>query len=118
MRCFVFLVMFSKNDIARYYDLSEVHYRRIWKLDKSRSLHYGYWDNSVKNFHEALLNVNKVLAEVAEIKEGENVLDAGCGVGGSSIWLATEKNCTVTGISLNENQINKAVVLAKTSGVT
>ena len=77
-------------------------------LIKSRSLHYGYWDDSVKNFHEALLNLNKVLAEIAEIKEGENILDAGCGVGGSSLWLAKRKNCTVKGISLNKRQIDKA----------
>ena len=115
--CFVFLVMFSKNDISRYYDLSEVHYRKIWDLDKSRSLHYGYWDDSVKNFHEALLNINKVLAEIAEIREGENILDAGCGVGGSSLWLAKEKNCTVAGISLNKRQIDKANALAKEIGV-
>jgi cyclopropane fatty-acyl-phospholipid synthase-like methyltransferase len=109
--------MFSKSDISRYYDLSEVHYRKIWKLNKSHSLHYGYWDDSVKNFHEALLNINKVLAEIAEIKEGENILDAGCGVGGSSLWLAKEKNCTVTGISLNKRQIDKANALAKEIGV-
>lgn len=110
--------MFSKNDISRYYDLSEVHYRKVWNLDKSRSLHYGYWDNSTKNFHDALLNINKVLAEIAEITDGERILDAGCGVGGSSIWLAKEKNCFVTGISLNQNQINKARALAKAFGVT
>ena len=115
--CFVFLAMFSKSDISRYYDLSEVHYRKTWDLDKSRSLHYGYWDDSVKNFHEALLNINKVLAEIAEIKEGENILDAGCGVGGSSLWLAKEKNCTVTGISLNKRQIDKANALANALGV-
>jgi len=109
--------MFSNNDISRYYDLSEVHYRKTWRLDKSHSLHYGYWDHSVKNFHEALLNINKVLAEMAEIKEEENILDAGCGVGGSSIWLAKEKKCFVTGISLNENQINKAIALANEFGV-
>jgi tocopherol O-methyltransferase len=110
--------MFSNNDISRYYDLSEVHYRKIWRLDKSRSLHYGYWDDSVRNFHEALLNINRVLAKIAEIRDGESVLDAGCGVGGSSIWLATEKNCQVTGISLNEKQINRATALAKTFGAT
>jgi len=109
--------MFTNRDIDRYYDLSEVHYRKVWRLDKSRSLHYGYWDDSVKNFHEALLNLNKVLAEMAEIKEHENILDAGCGVGGSSIWLAKEKNCTVTGISLNKRQIDKANTLAKEFGV-
>jgi len=109
--------MFTNRDIARYYDLSEVHYRKIWRLDKNHSLHYGYWDDSVKNFHEALLNINKVLAEMAEIKDGENILDAGCGVGGSSIWLAKKKNCTVTGISLNKRQIEKATRLAKEFGV-
>ena len=116
--CFVLLAMFSKNDISRYYDLSEVHYRKIWNLDKSRSLHYGYWDNSVRTFHEALLNLNKVLAEIAEIRSGEHVLDAGCGVGGSCIWLAKERSCQVTGISLNERQISKAAALAKTFAVT
>jgi len=104
--------MFTNEDISGYYDLSEVHYRRVWNLDKSRSLHYGYWDKSVKNFDEALLNINKVLADHAEIKGGEKVLDAGCGVGGSSIWLANEKNCRVIGISLNERQIEKANLFA------
>jgi cyclopropane fatty-acyl-phospholipid synthase-like methyltransferase len=110
--------MFTNEDISRYYDLSEVHYRRIWNLDKSRSLHYGYWDESVKNFDEALLNINKVLADHAEIKGGEKVLDAGCGVGGSSIWLAKEKNCEVIGISLNERQVKKANAVAGQYGLT
>ena len=100
--------MFTNDDISRYYDLSEVHYRKIWDLDHCRSLHYGYWDESTRNFHEALWNINKVLAELAGLREGERVLDAGCGVGGSAIWLAKEKKCQVVGISLNSNQVKKA----------
>ncbi len=110
--------MFTNEDISRYYDLSETHYRRVWNLDKSRSLHYGYWDKSVKNFHEALLNINKVLAEHAAIKEGEKILDAGCGVGGSSLWLAQEKKCEVFGISLNNRQVEKANTFAKKFGLS
>jgi cyclopropane fatty-acyl-phospholipid synthase-like methyltransferase len=110
-------MVFTKQDISRYYDLSEVHYRKIWNLDKSRSLHYGYWDDSVKNFNEALLNINKVLADHAQIKEGEKILDAGCGIGGSSLWLANERNCYVVGISLNANQIKKANAYAKELGL-
>ena len=110
--------MFSKKDISRYYDLSETHYRRVWNLDKGRSLHYGYWDKSVKNFHEALLNINRVLAEHAAIKEGDKILDAGCGVGGSSLWLAQEKKCEVIGISLNGRQVEKANTSAKKLGLS
>ncbi len=97
--------MFSNHDIIRYYDLTEFHYRLHWNLDESRSLHYGYWDNSTKNFHEALLNINKILASKAAIKENDHVLDAGCGIGGSSLWLAKNIGCKVTGIALNEKQL-------------
>jgi len=104
---------FSKKDIERYYDLSEVHYRLHWNLDKSRSLHYGYWDASTKNFHEALLNINKIIAQHAHISKDDVALDAGCGVGGSAIWMAKNIGCKVTGISLSERQIFLANASAK-----
>jgi cyclopropane fatty-acyl-phospholipid synthase-like methyltransferase len=109
--------MFSKKDIVRYYDLSEIHYRLHWNLDKSRSLHYGYWDASTKNFHEALLNINKILSHKIQITKEDVVLDAGCGVGGSSVWMAKHIGCKVTGISLSEKQVHTANELAAKEGV-
>jgi cyclopropane fatty-acyl-phospholipid synthase-like methyltransferase len=109
--------MFSKKDIVRYYDLSEIHYRLHWNLDKSRSLHYGYWDASTKNFHEALLNINKIIAQHANITKDHVALDAGCGVGGSAIWMAKNTGCKVTGISLSERQIMLATASAKKENV-
>ena len=105
--------MFSKKDISRYYDLSQGHYRLFWKLEKSKSLHYGYWDSSTKKFHDALLNINKILAQRANVSKEDVVLDAGCGVGGSSIWLAKNIGCKVTGISLNEEQVKQANTFAQ-----
>lgn len=109
--------MFTPHDIARYYDLSEVHYRRFWNLRQSRSLHYGYWDESTTSFHEALLNINRVLADKAGIKEGDAVLDAGCGVGGSSLWLAAQRGCSVRGISLSAKQVSRANAYAAEAGL-
>lgn len=107
------MTKFSSQDIARYYDVSKTHYEKMWDLKKSRSLHYGYWDKSTKNFHEALLNINKVMAGKAGITSSSDVLDAGCGVGGSSLWLAKNIGCHVTGISLSDKQVADANSKAK-----
>ena len=104
--------MYSNKDIEQYYDLSQTHYKRVWDLKRSRSLHYGYWDATTKNFHEALLNINKILAQKAGISKHHKVLDAGCGIGGSSLWLAKNIGCNVTGISLSAKQVQNANNLA------
>ena len=108
---------YTKNDISRYYDLSEVHYKLFWNLDKSKSLHYGYWDHTTKNFHEALVNANKILAERANITKEDTVLDAGCGIGGSTVWLAKNIGCKAVGVTLNPKQESRAKEYAKQAGV-
>ncbi len=104
--------MFSNEEIATYYDRCEVHYRQHWNLDQSLSLHYGYWDNSTSSFHEALVNINKVLASWGGVQATKHVLDAGCGIGGSSLFLAENFQCQVTGISLSAKQVATANQLA------
>ena len=79
---------FSNQEVESYYDQTEIHYRQFWKLDKIMSLHYGLWDNTTKNLSQAMLNTNKQLMLRADIQKEHRVLDAGCGVGGSSIYLA------------------------------
>ena len=96
------------ESVIDYYDRAEVSYRDIWDLDRSMALHYGYWDDSVRSFPESLLKTNQVLAAILEPKSGELVLDAGCGVGGSSIFLAGTFGCLTTGISLSQKQVAKA----------
>lgn len=81
------------------------------------ALHYGYWDDSTRNLHEALTNINRKLAQKADIKTTDRVLDAGCGVGGSSIWLAKNVGCQATGITLSAKQVQTAGALAAKNGV-
>jgi tocopherol O-methyltransferase len=105
------LSSYHKN-IVEYYNSTEHSYKDAWDLDRSLSIHYGYWDEKVKSFPESLLRMNQVMIEAANIKSTDTVLDAGCGVGGSSIYMATHAGCNVTGISLSERQVAKAKELA------
>ncbi len=52
--------------------------------------------------------MNEVLKEAAAIQPGEKVLDAGCGIGGSSIFIASSTGARVTGITLSERQAEQA----------
>lgn len=108
----------DKAYIAKYYDETLPYYRLFWHRDsESKGLHYGFWDEDIKNVRDALLNENKFLADLAGIQPDEKVLDAGCGVGGSALWLAKHRGARVVGISLSQKQIKEAKRLSQEAGV-
>ncbi len=106
-----------KKSIVSYYDATRLDYKFLWFGKKNRSVHFGYYDNEVKTHHEALLNLNKVMAQKIGVKEGDVILDAGCGQGGSSVWLAENYKVQVTGITLVPHQVKKAQKNARVSNV-
>lgn len=99
--------------IIDYYRDTENAYKDSWDLNNSLAIHYGYWDEKVKTFPQSLLRMNEVMMETAGIQPNDKVLDAGCGVGGSSIFLASVVGCKVTGITLSERQVEQAIKNAK-----
>ena len=108
---------FTTQDIANYYDHTEVHYRKFWKMEQSMGLHYGIWDASTKTLADAILNTNRQLANLGKITSSDVVLDAGCGVGGSSIFLAKNYGCHVTGITLSERQVRTATLFSEKNDI-
>lgn len=111
-------VSIRPHDIVRYYDTLEPDYRYMWNLGRSVAMHFGYWDATTRNLPEALERENAVLAELAGVRRGERVLDAGCGLGGSALYLARQHGCRVTGITLSARQVRTAQRLARRAGVT
>ncbi len=94
--------------IVQYYKETLHAYKDSWALEKCLAIHYGYWDKKVKDFPTSLLRMNEVMMEAANIKVTDKVLDAGCGIGGSSLFMAAVLGCRVTGISLSPEQVEQA----------
>ena len=105
------------NDIIEYYETTEHSYYDAWHLADVQALHFGYRDAKATTFKQSLIRMNEVMMEFAPVLKGDHVLDAGCGVGGSSIFLALQRDCTATGITITPKQIAKAQAFAIQKGV-
>jgi cyclopropane fatty-acyl-phospholipid synthase-like methyltransferase len=103
------------SDTTDYYDIYSKIYLEIWGNYDNLSLHCGYYDNGeeVQSHDESIIKMNRFIANLAQIKESDLILDAGCGVGGSSIWFAKNYRARFVGISLSEKEVNVAKKFAK-----
>jgi len=103
--------------VANYYDSCQKDYEWVWHLKKKMAMHYGYWDKETHRHRDSLHNMNLRVAEYAGVKEGDLILDAGCGVGGSSISLAKLYGCRTQGITLSGKQVESCRKNARAEGV-
>ena len=108
---------FSKQDIINYYDHTQPHYRQWWDMEESMGLHYGVWDENTQTLSDAIVNTNAQLALMGNITRNDEILDAGCGVGGSAIFLAKKYGCKVSGITLSKRQVKTACGFSQKNNV-
>ncbi len=66
-------------------------------------IHHGLW-SADESPRIAQLQLTERMAELAGITGGQRVIDIGCGMGGSSIWLAKNRGCEVTGVTISSVQ--------------
>ena len=90
----------DQAEIVSHYNQVTSFYKRFWNREKNFALHFGLFDSQHKTRKQAILNSNETLAKIAGIKDGDKIVDAGCGVGASSIWLVKHFNVHVTGINI------------------
>lgn len=108
----------QSNRVTAYYDVSQKYYERVWYWgNKGLGLHYGFWEPGVRNRNDAIEKENEVLSDLAGIIEKDLVLDAGCGVAGSGIWLAKNTGASVVGINITASQLLKGQRLVQKNNV-
>jgi tocopherol O-methyltransferase len=88
-----------------YYDDAQILYNIFWS---DKALHFGLWENGTKNLSDAIENTNKLVSKLLSLHENDYVLDAGCGTGGSSFFMAKNFGVRSTGIALSPKQIKQA----------
>ena len=62
----------------------------------------------IDEFHTRGKESTIEIANLAQLKQQHNVLDVGCGLGGSARYIATEFGCPVIGVDLTDEYIDVA----------
>ncbi|CAK7199664.1 hypothetical protein SEUCBS139899_002347 [Sporothrix eucalyptigena] len=107
-----------KDRIKQHYDLASDYYVSLW----GEHIHHGYWptdeSKATESKETAQANLIRLLLSISGLEDATDklsVLDVGCGVGGTSRYLASELGARVTGITISTRQVELATKLAKTA---
>lgn len=94
----------------------ETGFKRWWKGHETLALHVGLYEKGTRSLKEALLKMNDFVGKLLELDENKKakVLDAGCGVGGTSIYLGNKySKVKFIGITISKKQVEWAKRYAK-----
>lgn len=105
----------SKKDIAHHYDIGNDFYS-LW-LDKTMSYSCGYFKNPTDTLYDAQMNKIHHILKKLNLKEGQHLLDIGCGWGYLIIEAAKLYKVKALGITLSEEQFKKAKERIKQEGL-
>ena len=94
-----------KDRVSRYYDTVQVLYSTFWSRT---GVHYGFWEAGTWRRSQAIRNMDELVAAELQVRPGDRVLDAGCGVGGTSLFLAENHGADVVGITIAKEQLARA----------
>jgi tocopherol O-methyltransferase len=104
------------DQIQSFYDASSGLGESIW----GEHMHHGYYGPTGtvrKDRRQAQIDLIDECLRWANVTQAAEILDCGCGIGGSALELATRFNAKVTGITLSPVQANRATERAEAAGL-
>lgn len=84
-------------------------------------MHHGYYGptgQERKERRQAQIELIEELLRWSNIQQAQKILDVGCGIGGSSLYLAEKYQASATGITLSPVQAARAEVRAREANLT
>lgn len=103
-----------KIGIAGFYDRSSKLWEDVW----GEHMHHGYYDPPDRTDHQqAQIDMIDEILKWAGATQATQMVDVGCGIGGSSRHISREFRCTAQGVTLSPYQANRGNELAKEQGL-
>jgi len=106
-----------QNRIKNFYDASSELWEQVW----GEHMHHGYYGPDGKQRKErrqAQIDLIEECLAWAKVQTASQILDVGCGIGGSSLYLAEKFGASAAGITLSPVQANRATQRAEAAGLS
>jgi cyclopropane fatty-acyl-phospholipid synthase-like methyltransferase len=81
------------------------------------NFHLGYFQNGQETLHEAHDALTDLVADLADIGAGAQVLDVGCGIGEPAVRIARTYGCRITGVNASRRQVRQGRELVAQAGL-
>lgn len=104
------------KNIQSFYDQSSGLWEKTW----GEHMHHGFYGPTGthhKEKRQAQIDLIDELLKWGDIQQSEYILDAGCGIGGSALYLSDRYHAAVTGITLSPTQADRARKRAAIAGL-
>lgn len=106
-----FVAMLKHSPIAvNTLDANQQHYEvpaEFFQNVLGRYLKYssGYWAEGIRTLCDAEASMLELVCERAEIRDGQRILELGCGWGSLALWISQHyPRCQITGVSNSSSQ--------------
>ncbi len=103
------------QQIQQFYDASS----SLWEETWGEHMHHGFYGvdgKEEKDRKQAQIDLIEEILSWSGVEQAENILDVGCGIGGSSLYLAAKLGAKATGITLSPVQAKRANQRARELG--
>ncbi len=103
--------------IQQFYDSSSSLWEQVW----GEHMHHGYYGidgKEKKERRQAQIDLIEEVLKWADVQQAQHIVDVGCGIGGSSLYLAQKFNAKATGITLSPFQAARATERAEAAGLS
>ncbi|XP_031737291.1 tocopherol O-methyltransferase, chloroplastic isoform X2 [Cucumis sativus] len=104
--------------IAEFYDQSSGLWENVW----GQHMHHGFYDPhssvSLSDHRAAQIRMIEETLRFAGVEAATAVVDVGCGIGGSSRYLATKFGAKCRGITLSPVQAKRAQEISAAEGLS
>ena len=93
----------ARKNISHHYDLGNDFYR-LW-LDNTMTYSSALFTTGQEDLEAAQIAKYASMVDQMGVKEGDHVLEIGCGWGGFAEYAAKERGLKVTGLTISKEQL-------------